>query len=393
LRFRFKGAPAFAPLAEAASEAAGGDGAFVVGDVEIASLLREASAEVRRLISAELPASPSPTQMAAILGVDGRLFPGFDGRQIGDALLAPIREMVDRGGKAWRSLALLESLDAVGGDSAPFLPWLAIPELIHVGSLIIDDIEDSSEIRRGGAACHKIWGIPLAVNAGTAAYFLAEIFIRRVPLRPDLAKRVADLYFGTLRCGHAGQALDIRGLAQEALDAIESGQSALLIERIWTISRMKTGIPAAMAAKMGALAGGGTDAQVEELGTYFESVGLAFQIADDVLNLRGFCSHSKQRGEDLRGGKLTLPVARALERLDTARRRALAQALAEAPESPEALALAIELIEGSGALEVCLDEARLAVERAWARLDPCLSDSIHKARLRALGHFAVSRRD
>src|SRR5206468_7485182 len=98
--------------------------------------------------------------------------------QVGRALLAPIREITDRGGKSWRSYAALACCDVVKGDSRKFVQWLAMPELLHVGSLIVDDVQDQSELRRGGKACHLIYGEPLAINAGTAAYFITQRLLR-----------------------------------------------------------------------------------------------------------------------------------------------------------------------------------------------------------------------
>jgi geranylgeranyl pyrophosphate synthase len=68
------------------------------------------------------------------------------------------------------------------------------------------------------------------------------------------------------------------------------------------------------------MTGGGTEAQIEGLGTYLESIGVAFQIIDDVLNLRGFKGNTKHRGEDIVAGKITYPVAKAMTRLDAAER-------------------------------------------------------------------------
>jgi geranylgeranyl pyrophosphate synthase len=84
-------------------------------------------------------------------------------------LIAPIRT-IDRGGKAWRSYVALACCDAVGGDSQPLLSWLAMPELMHVGSLMVDDVEDRSLVRR--VTSGTMYGEPLMINAGTLCYFL-----------------------------------------------------------------------------------------------------------------------------------------------------------------------------------------------------------------------------
>ena len=89
-------------------------------------------------------------------------------------MIKPIREITDRGGKGWRSYAAITCCDIVGGDSRKFVEWLAMPELMHVGSLIVDDVEDKSVVRRGGPTAHMLYGEAQAINSGTAAYFIAQ---------------------------------------------------------------------------------------------------------------------------------------------------------------------------------------------------------------------------
>ncbi|NKB18814.1 MAG: polyprenyl synthetase, partial [Pseudanabaena sp. CRU_2_10] len=118
--------------------------------------------------------------------------------QYNRALIQPIRDIIDRGGKSWRSYALLACIDLVGGDSHPFLAWLAVPELLHVGSLIVDDVEDRSQVRRGGPSCHELYGEALAINAGSACYFFGEILLRDAPLSDPEKLKVYEVYFETL---------------------------------------------------------------------------------------------------------------------------------------------------------------------------------------------------
>ena len=104
-------------------------------------------------------------------------------------LITPIREIADRGGKSWRSYAALACCDVVGGDSRKFAQWLAMPELMHVGSLIVDDVQDKSTVRRGGPRCHVMHGEPIAINAGTAAYFMTQhlLHVRRARRQAEAA--------------------------------------------------------------------------------------------------------------------------------------------------------------------------------------------------------------
>lgn len=316
---------------------------------------------------------------------------GVDMKQLARTLIAPVREITDRGGKAWRSYAALACCDVVLGDSRKFAEWLAFPEFMHVGSLIVDDVQDKSDVRRGGPTAHLKYGEALAINAGTAAYFMGERMLRR-SLVPDAIKlELYDLYFEALREGHAGQAIDLDGLEAFVPLALEGGDVASLEQRVLAIHRLKTAAPASALARMGALVGGGTKVQVEAVGRYFDALGLAFQIVDDVLNLRGFKGELKQTGEDITHGKVTLPVARALGHLDEVDRRRLWVLVSVRSSDPAIVGEAIGLIEKCGALDGCLADARKLVEDAWVALTPLVEDSLAKVMLRAFGWYVLER--
>jgi geranylgeranyl pyrophosphate synthase len=302
-----------------------------------------------------------------------------------------VREIIDRGGKAWRSYAALACCEVVNGDSRKIVRWLAMPELLHVGSLIVDDVEDQSAVRRGGPACHVLYGEPLAINAGTAAYFLAQGLLVQPDISDARLVRLYDLYFEAMRAGHAGQALDLDGPVDLVPHAVETGDARALEERILTTHRLKTAVPAASLARMGAIVGGGSDAQVDAVGDLFEALGLAFQIIDDVLNLRGFGGGLKTRAEDLSKGTVTLPFAKALPLLPPERRRWLWRMLQRRPDDQAVLAGMVETMESCGAIRASADQARDLVESAWRRTGPMLDDSLTKVMLRAFGWYILER--
>jgi geranylgeranyl pyrophosphate synthase len=303
----------------------------------------------------------------------------------------PIRQITDRGGKSWRSYAALACCDVVEGDSRKFQQWLAVPELLHVGSLIVDDVQDRSQIRRGGPTVHMMYGEPIAINSGTAAYFLAQHLLISKEISDQDKLKLYDLYFEAMRAGHAGQATDLDGLAMITDEVVESGDSELLERRILATHRLKTAAPAAALARMGAVAGGGSRAQVEAVGSFFEAVGLAFQIIDDVLNLRGFKGNLKARGEDISNGTVTLPFAKALGALPVEERRALWETLKSKPSDPLVVAATVEKLEVCGAVEACVKQARALVEDTWWRSEPHLPDSLPKIMLRAFGWYVLER--
>jgi geranylgeranyl pyrophosphate synthase len=357
------------------------------------ALFASVGRETRRAIDQLLPERPTEADALRLIGGPGceHYLDGISLDQFANTVLKPIREIVLRGGKAWRSYGLLAGIDLVGGDSQPFAGWLAVPELLHVGSLIVDDVQDESEVRRGGPSCHKMVGVPLAINAGCASYFLAETPLRGSAIGDALRTQIYEAYFDAIRAAHAGQAFDIDGLTSLMPRVVESGDGMMLERRVLGVHRLKSAAPAGAIARMAALIGGGSREQSVALGRLFEAFGLAFQIIDDVLNLRGFDEGRKNRGEDITAGKITAPVAKAMGRMGRAEREALWAILRSRPADRDAIGAAVHLIADSGALEACEAEAREIVERAWAAIDPLMADSLYKVRLRAFGWFVLDR--
>ncbi len=349
--------------------------------------------EVRKSTAAALPLDPTHDELCELIASDelAHYMEGVDRPSMAATLIKPIREMVDRGGKSWRSYAALACCDVVGGDSRKFSQWLSMPELLHVGSLIVDDVQDKSTVRRGGPSCHVTHGEPIAINAGTAAYFLTQNQLHSDELNADQKLRIYDLYFAAMRAGHAGQAIDLGGMAPLMPRVVETGDSKELVGRILACHRLKTAAPAGCLARMGAVAGGGSDEQIAAVGEFFEAVGLAFQIMDDVLNLNGFKGNLKQRGEDISNGTVTLPIAIAMSRLPQDKREWLWQTLQSKPTDVAVVASAIELVQSCGGIAACTDLARELVENGWRKAEPLLDPSLQRVMLRAFGWYVLER--
>ncbi|WP_320773820.1 polyprenyl synthetase family protein, partial [Streptomyces sp. CRN 30] len=93
-------------------------------------------------------------------------------------MVAPLRWLTDRGGQRWRPGLMLHTMDVLGADERLGLLAAAV-ELAHAGSLVVDDIEDRSPVRRGHSAVHERYGLPAALNAGTAAYLALSTAVAR----------------------------------------------------------------------------------------------------------------------------------------------------------------------------------------------------------------------
>lgn len=349
--------------------------------------------EVRKSVGNIIPLEPTFEQVRDLIASKEHehYMNGVDIPQLVRTMLKPLREITDRGGKSWRSYAVLVCCDVVGGDSRKFVQWLAMPELIHVGSLIVDDVQDKSTVRRGGPACHLIYGEPLAINTGIAAYFIGQKLLISDELSNAQKLILYDLYFEALRAGHAGQAMDIGGMNDLMPEVVKSGDSSVLEERVLVCQRLKTAVPASSLARMGAVAGGGTKEQIEAVGQFFEAVGLAFQIIDDVLNLRGFKGELKVRGEDITNGTVTLPIAKAMSRLFLKERQWVWKTLQSKPKNPIVVSSVVEKLEECGALDACVKQATELVETAWNEVEPKLEDSNPKIMLRAFGWYVLER--
>ena len=262
-----------------------------------AAVSRQTYHSVEALLPLRLGADSAARLVASAARPD--YLDGLDLEQVARALVHPVRAIADRGGKAWRSYIPLACCDAVGGDSQSLLGWLALPELMHVGSLIVDDVEDDSLIRRGGPAAHVLYGTGPAINAGSACYFLPHLFLETTDLSDAHKLRVYELYMQGMRAAHTGQALDLDGFATLMPLVVKDGTGDELRRRVRAVHRLKSAAPASCLAQVGALLGGGTEPQIAGLGAFVEAIGVAFQIMDDVLNISGFEGDLKARGEDV----------------------------------------------------------------------------------------------
>ncbi len=206
------------------------------------------------------------------------------------------------GGKLLRPALACLSCEALGGSLPKVLPLAAALELVHLFSLVHDDIQDGDERRRGRPTVWKVFGKAQAINAGDAMLVLALRTARRAPLSDAQLCRAMDaLLMGTQRMIE-GQVLDLR-LQDEG-----GGREVYL-----GMARLKTGALLGCSLELGALAADRADlaAAHRQAG---EELGLAFQIQDDVLGLWGDPQViGKPVGGDLAERKRTYPLALAAD--------------------------------------------------------------------------------
>jgi geranylgeranyl diphosphate synthase type II len=231
-----------------------------------------------------------------------RYLPGED--NIPADIYKAVRYSVFSGGKRIRPILCLAAVEAVGGDMAPAMPVACALELIHTYSLIHDDLPamDNDDFRRGKPTCHKVFGEDIAILAGDA--LLTEAFVllsRAEKVRLPAERRLAVIQ-------EIAQAAGISGMVGgQTLDVV-SGKSVPDENTLNEIHRRKTGALIVAAVKSGAIVSNAREDKIQALAKYGINVGLAFQIADDILNVEGDRElMGKETGSDAVRDKLTYP--------------------------------------------------------------------------------------
>jgi|GEM_PF-394887 len=246
-----------------------------------------------------------------------------------------------------RMCALAWRLADGEGEVPAVLPFMV--EVIHSGSLIVDDIEDGSRERRGGPCLHLLHGTPLALNAGTWMYFWAIDLVQKVPVEAAVQESLRRAVVETMYGCHLGQSLDL-SVRVGALPR------SAVYRTVASTTALKTGALMELAARLGALAAGADASRVEALARFGRRLGMGLQMLDDFGNLNA--PHADDASgkslEDLRNGRPTWPWALAAEELDEpefARLQASARGLLADGADPDgtrarALAAALRMAVG-----------------------------------------------
>jgi geranylgeranyl pyrophosphate synthase len=306
------------------------------------------------------------------------------------AVAEPIWEFLDRGGKRWRPSLFLLICEALGKNPEDFADFAIIPEVIHNGTLMVDDIEDASEYRRGKPCTYKIYGLDIAINAGNAMYYLPllPLIKNREKVSPEKLCRIYEIYVQEMINLSLGQAMDIawhRGLA----NANEIGEKDYL-----QMCAYKTGTLARMAAKIASVLADANEELVEKLGGFAESIGIAFQMQDDILDLTGkdFAEKKGGRGKDITEGKRTLIVIHTLKVANAEDKRRLIEILNMHTSDQKLIDEAIKIIEKHGSIDYAKNFARKIVEENWAEVEKLLPASDAKGKLNAFAKFLIERK-
>jgi geranylgeranyl diphosphate synthase type II len=252
-----------------------------------------------------------------------RVFPEPEG-PAGDVVKA-MRYSLFAGGKRLRPILCIAGAEAVGGEGQDVMPVACALELIHTYSLIHDDLPamDNDDLRRGKPTSHKVFGEAVAILAGDG--LLTEAFRQMTSMK--VSKEVpAEALLRVIRI--VAEASGYEGMVGGQVTDIQSQGKALEPRVVEFIHTHKTGALIAASVTSGAILGGGTAAELKAIKRYGENVGLAFQVADDILDIEGDSAKmGKSAGGDAQKKKVTYPSVFGLARSREAQKELIQQAI------------------------------------------------------------------
>jgi len=309
-----------------------------------------------------IPRNPS-SEFYNFLGID-KTYPED---VLKKGIIDPFWNLMDRGGKRWRVLLgkyLYESIEKK--EIGRLLKLFLMVEIIHNASLVIDDIEDDSDLRRGAPCIHKIYGIDLSINFGNFLYFVPNLILNQ--FNGDL----------TLK-----QKTDIRKFIDEEMVSVHLGQNFDIIghsgfreianftyQDYKTICANKTGCMVRLVTKIVGALVSYDEAQVKNLSDFATDIAIAFQIRDDVLNLIGDVGkYGKEIGSDITEGKASLVVIDCLNKANKLDKATFVSILKSHSKKTEDITTAIKIMNKYGSIEYAQKESQKLINSALFSLN------------------------
>lgn len=269
-----------------------------------------------------------------------------------------VQHVISGGGKRLRPALLLLSAKALGYDGDKAHELAAAMELIHVGSLVHDDVIDEAAMRRNRETLNAKFGNKVAVLVGD--YMHARVLSILAGSQPEILRVVAD----------ATQAM----CEGEVIGAYKASDFDLELGDYYRIIELKTAKLIAASCAVGALLATDDPAKRDAMNRYGNAVGTAFQIVDDILDLVGeTAKFGKPTRNDLREGKITLPVMHTRDHCAPDERRELQRLFAKEERSPDDIARIVALTERYRAVDAAfrvVDDFSRQAKDALAVLEP-----------------------
>ena len=283
--------------------------------------------------------------------------------------------IISSGGKRLRPALLLLTCGALDCRRAERLTLAAVIEFIHTATLLHDDVVDESTMRRGRATANEVFGNPASVLVGDFLY--SRAFQMMVTTQNMRVMEVLAEATNVISEGEVQQLLNTRDV-----DLDEHGYLHVI--------RCKTAKLFEASARLGAVLAGSPPDVEQACADYGQALGTAFQVIDDVLDYDGDAqSMGKNLGDDLREGKVTLPIIVAMQRSSPPDRETIRQAILT--ESNSALEQVISIVRATGAIAIARAAAAREARRALQSLE-LLADTPYRRCLLQLADQLLDRR-
>ena len=286
------------------------------------------------------------------------------------------RYLIEAGGKRLRPMLTVAASLLFGKQNGDQIRFAAAVEFMHNATLLHDDVVDESDLRRGRPAARMIWGNQASVLVGD--FLLGQAFMMMVETRDIDALGVLAKAATVIAEGEVFQLAKTRDFetTEADYDQVIGAKTAALFEA---------------ASEVGAMAGGADAAGRKAMREYGRELGYAFQLVDDVLDYRSQSDTlGKNTGDDLREGKMTLPVILALAAATPAETEILVAALGNAEAGETQLKQVLGIFNRYGTLERTIEKAFAHARRAREALKS-LPPSDTKALLGDVAEFTVAR--
>jgi geranylgeranyl pyrophosphate synthase len=298
-----------------------------------------------------------------------------------NGIAEPANYLLNMGGNRNRPVLMLTLIEALGGDQARFLPFAIIPEMIHNATLVHDDIEDNSPMRRNKEAVHVKFGLPIANNLGDFMYYFpTEAVLEKNHLPPEKEIEIVRIYRKNMLRATVGQSFDL-AWSEGRGNAFGISESEYL-----RMVELKSGALLRMAAEMAGALSNTNQETMDVIGRACMAIGIAFQIIDDIDNLKPSEIASKKGGigEDITGGKITVMAVHALKVANYADKARLIAILKEHTKDSTKINEAIAIMDKYGSFTYSRTLAKQIADGAWDELDKTLPSSIAKERIRTM---------
>lgn len=288
-----------------------------------------------------------------------------------------------RGGKRIRPAIVILSTLAMGGDAKKAIKPATLVELFHNFTLIHDDIEDNSTMRRGEPTLNNKYGVPIALNSGDALYTTMWQEIYNMDFNEIKILRLQKLFATAFRGVVEGQGVELYWHKNNVFNLSEKDYFSMV--------EGKTGALMGLSFQLGAEISDASNEFSSKLKRFGERIGVAFQIYDDFLNVEGdFEKYKKEICGDITEGKRTLMVIKTLEKATSEESSKLKKILSSGTKDSEDFDYVIRLFKKYGALDYSKEIATKLVKEAKDSIKS-IPENKYKAALLEIADFVINR--